>query len=216
MITGISVGIIEISLFIYVSTLILNKYPNLKNINKISYYWLMMTILTGIWETAFVLKYNYVSKLSNNLLKNKEHVWTNNYNLTAIIPWNLSPIFYAEYAAYADREYLVKYNDWSRIVEGTHALFCGIFALVAIYEKINYRNKNHIIALSVAMGTQLMNSILYTSNYIIQTQDIFNINYDSIFFPCGFALLKRPFMYVNLAWTLFPLYVIISSFNYFS
>ena len=47
----------------------------------------------------------------------------------------LSPIFYAEYGAYADREYMNRHDDWSRVIESSHSLFCGVFALVAINQK---------------------------------------------------------------------------------
>ena len=87
-----------------------------------------MTILTFIWECAFVLDYKNVNIISQQLIKNKEHVWNNEYDLSYVLPWKLSTIFYAEYGAYADREYMQNRNDWSRVIESTHALFCGLFA----------------------------------------------------------------------------------------
>ena len=33
----------------------------------------------------------------------------------------LARIFYAEYGAWADREYMVSSDDWSRTIEGSHA-----------------------------------------------------------------------------------------------
>ena len=64
--------------------------------------------------------------------------------------------------------------------------------------------------MSVAMGTQLMNSILYLSQYMIQTKDPNSINYDTDNFPCGFLMLGRPFMWINLFWSLMPSLVILS------
>ena len=99
-------------------------------------------------------------------------------------------------------------NDWSRIIEGTHAVFCGLFALVAIRMKIQDNHRNYLIYMSVSMGSQLMNSILYMFNYFIQTHDYTNINHCRDDFPCGLLLLERPFMYVNVFWTIMPIYTI--------
>ena len=63
--------------------------------------------------------------------------------------------------------------------------------------------------MSVAMGTQLMNSILYMGQYLIQTGDMSSPNYNTPEFPCGKVLIKRPFMYINLFWTAMPIYAIV-------
>ena len=74
-------------------------------------------------------------------------------------------------------------------------------------------NKSRFLVFSsVAMGSQLMNSILYMSQYFIQSKTIGSVNYDSPNFPTGKYLLGRPFMYVNVFWTLMPLYVIIMEY----
>ena len=57
-----------------------------------------------------------------------------------------------------------------------------------------------------------MNSILYMSQYFFQVNDPSSVNYPSSEFPCGFALLERGFMYVNVFWTLMPLYVIMMEY----
>ncbi len=75
-------------------------------------------------------------------------------------------------------------DDWSRIIEGSHALFCGIFALTAIILKMKNKHYKFYIAVAVSMGTQLMNSILYMANYFnqlycipnVSSKDSFNIN----------------------------------------
>ena len=94
-------------------------------------------------------------------------------------------------------------NDWSRIVEGTFAFICGIYAISSIYCKINNNQNSYFISIGLSMGSQLMNSILYISNYLIQTKDKNNINYNSEDFPTGFLLNKRYFMYINILWTIY-------------
>ena len=64
------------------------------------------------------------------------------------------------------------------------------------------------------MGTQLMNSILYMSEYFIQTNTPSSINYNTPKFPCGKFLLKRPFMYINIFWTVMPFFILIHSLKY--
>ena len=92
-----------------------------------------MTILTGLWEFCFISNYKYVNLLSNEFLETKTHVWSSEYNLSYILPWKLSYIFYAEYGAYADREYMISKDDWSRVIEGTHAIFCAFFFRYLVY-----------------------------------------------------------------------------------
>ena len=102
-------------------------------------------------------------------------------------------------------------DDWSIVIEGSHCILCGIFSLFALYFNFINNHKNFYITMSIAMGTQLMNSILYMSEYFIQIRNKDNINYNNENFPCGFLLSRRPFMYVNLLWTIFPFYIILHS-----
>tara|TARA_Y100000310_G_scaffold136606_1_gene135460 strand:+ start:476 stop:1021 length:546 start_codon:yes stop_codon:yes gene_type:complete len=172
----------------------------------------MMTIQTLLWEFFFVYDYDGVSRLSKYLLEHNQHVWTNDYNLLYVLPWDMSRIFYAEYASYADREYMVLKNNWSRIIESTHAIFCGLFAFISILSKIKHNTNSYLLALGVSMGSQLMNSILYISNYLIEINSPYSINYDSASFPCGILLSKRPFMWINILWTVMPTYIIYKIF----
>lgn len=205
---GIFLALLEISTFFIFSYGLKINFKQLINLNKILYYWTTFTILTGFWEFFFVYNYQEVISISENLLLKNNHVWNNNYNLTYILPNNFSKIFYAEYGAYADREYM-SIDDWSRVIESTHAIFCGFFSFMAIIFTISNNNKEYLICISVAMGSQLMNSILYLYNYFYQTKQINSVNYNSTDFPTGNYLSKRPFMYINILWTIMPLYIII-------
>jgi len=206
-VSGIIIGFLEILGFGIISNGIKILNPNIASINTISYYWLMFTILTGIWEYTFVLYRKSIRRTAFKFLHKKEHVWSNKYSLKLLIPWNLSKQFYAEYGAYADREYMSVKDNWSRLVEGTHSFICGVFALLSIY-LLSINNQSYYIAIAISMASQLMNSILYMGEYFIQTKSIHSINFNTDKFPCGFALLKRPFMYVNLFWTMMPIYVL--------
>ena len=78
--SGLFIGLIEIVLFILISFSVRHTHKdNLYSINSWTYYWLMMTILTGFWELVFVLNYNNINKISQQLIENKETVWTNKY-----------------------------------------------------------------------------------------------------------------------------------------
>ena len=204
-------GYIGAALEIYLFTLISSRVNELYNINfdnTISYYWLCFTILTGIWECFYIFNYNNVINMSSNLILHKQHVWTNKYNLNIILPWNLSYAFYSEYGAYADREYMTNKDKWSRIIEGTHSSLCGLFSLMTIYFFHNKLLNNYSICLGISMGSQLMNSILYCGQYLIQTKNKNSINYNSSDFPCGKYLDKRPFMWINIFWFMMPSYVL--------
>jgi len=210
--SGIGIGLIAILLYAFCSHCLRHTYKELRAINILSYYWIVMTVLTGIWELAFITQYKEIHDYAEILIQNDSHVWTNKYDLSHILPWKLSKIFYSEYGAHADREYIALDNHWSRIIEGSHAALCGLFAFLALHFKLNSKNMLYVISVTVAMSTQLMNSILYMGQYFFQLRDPNSVNYPSSEFPCGFALWKRVFMYINVFWTLMPLYTIIMEY----
>ena len=65
-------------------------------------------------ELCFILQYIDTCKLSKHCLKNNIHVWTYKYNISFLLSWK----FYYEYDAYVDREYMLKINNWNRVIEG--------------------------------------------------------------------------------------------------
>tara|TARA_Y100001958_G_C21211475_1_gene537183 strand:- start:104 stop:886 length:783 start_codon:yes stop_codon:yes gene_type:complete len=230
MAAGWVIAVSELSLYFLFSNKIRKYYRELQTMNVVIYYWLTMTVLTMIWECSFVYQYKSINAFSQELIETKTHVWTNDYQWYYVLPWKTAYIFYGEYGAYADREYMVSANDWSRVIESSHAMFCGVGAMLVLYQKIindfyttkdmkysiKYSNTNldkYYLAMGVSMGSQLMNSVLYMANYFVQIQDQYNINYCSREFPCRFALLSRAFMYVNVFWTVLPLYAIVYTWN---
>ena len=206
--SGAQIAVVELGLYFYASYKLRLNVKAFRSIPLVPYYWYMMTILTFVWETAFILNYDSICDYSSDLIVRDEHVWRNRYPISTVIPWKLSRVFYAEYGAYADREYMLLRGDWSRIIEGTHAYLCGIFAIGAMVAKKCRMDNEYLIMASVSMGTQLMNSILYMGNYFIQIHDKFSVNYDRANFPSGYLLSRRPFMYVNIFWTLMPIIAI--------
>jgi hypothetical protein len=100
-------------------------------------------------------------------------------------------------------------DDWSRIIEISHCTQCALFSFLAITFKIMGYHNNYLIALSVSMGTQFMNSLLYMSSYFIQEHEPSNINYNSSSFPSNILLTDRPFMWVNILWLVLPFYTIL-------
>ena len=234
MVKGITLALIEVSLIFYLGYN-LKKLNKFQNINGITFYWLLFTTITGIWEFSFLINYNLTCQMAYSLLQNHEHVWTSDYLLIDILPIKFSKLFYAEYGAYADREYMKPNNNWSRIIEGTHLIFCGLGSFLALLLKKTEKeiiktekeiiktekekqtiNKYYLIFVSSAMSSQAMNSILYMVNYLYEIKDSLNPNYNSTDFPIGNYLNKRPFMYINILWTIMPLYVLLNliySFN---
>lgn len=208
--SGIGIGIIEICIYLFISFLVRSYIKPLQDINILTYYWLTMTVLTGFWESVYIDKYNKVVNMAQEYINEKKHTWTNEYTIDYVAPWKVSEIFYTEYAAYADREYMSKKDYWSHFIEGSHELCCGLFALIALISK-HYNNNNlYLISISISMGTQFMNSLLYWVNYLIQTKDKDSVNFNSKDFPLGFALSKRPFFWVNAVWLILPAYAILN------
>jgi hypothetical protein len=175
--------------------------------NSIAYYWFTFTVLTGFWEYTYLTNYEYISnELAAELVKNHTHVWFNKYDKSYVLPWKFSKIFYAEYGAWADREYMSDKDSWSHQIEGSHMTYCGIFCLwtllVATFSGVNTMHFSY--ANAFAMGAQYMNSLLYIGEYSLQVKDHDNVNYNSDSFPLGKFWSKRPFMYINILWMLFP------------
>ena len=190
--------------------IIAKLFHTLFYINLIPYYWLTFTILTGIWEYYYVTNRNLVINKSEYLLSTNTHVWNTYYDINMILPHNTAYIFYSEYGAYADREYMSNKDKWSIMIEGSHALFCAFFAFLALFFNYLENDKNFYISISISMASQCMNSILYMGEYFIQTKTPSSINYNSDKFPCGNYLINRPFMYINIFWTVMPIYILAS------
>jgi len=203
-INGTLCAITELGLF-FIIALQLRTHLALQSIHPCAYYWLTFTILTGIWEFFYVTQKKEVAEMAKELIDCDERVWTNQYSICVLFPWKFSKLFYAEYAAYADREYMNNNDRWSLAIEGTHAMLCGVYSTIGIamfiYEPYMCKYQ---LGVGAAMGSQLMNSLLYMSEYVIQTKDENNVNYDSDLFPTGRLLWKRPFMYINILWTIMP------------
>ena len=88
--------------------------------------------------------------MANTLILTHKHVWTSNYDLYYVLPWKLSEIFYSEYGAYADREYMFLGDHWSRVIEGTHAFFCAGLSLTALIMKGRKQQENYVIFKNIA------------------------------------------------------------------
>jgi hypothetical protein len=205
---GFAIGGLEILFFMLISGSLKFFFNSLRSINGVCYYWLCMTVLTGFWEATYLANYNEVVTMANGLIQNNTHVWTNEYDFSYVLPWKLAKIFYAEYGAWADREYMSIIDPWSHTIEGTHMLFCAVFAFFGLLAGFEKKTLKSVIAVAMAMSFQLMNSVLYMVEYGIQTQDAGSVNYNTSDFPLGIAMLDRPFMYVNVFWLIMPTFVI--------
>lgn len=215
MIVGWGIGALEIVLFFLISGSIRFFSRPLHSVNPITYYWLCMTTLTGIWEATYLTSYNEVVTIAQDLINTTSHVWTNHYSLSYVIPTKLARIFYAEYGAWADREYMSTSDDWSHTIEGTHAIFCAVFAFIGLLSKACGNDVKARLVVAMGMAFQLMNSILYMIEYGIQTKLAYNVNYNNDSFPLGYAMLDRPFMYVNVFWLVMPTFIMAYELYYY-
>ena len=209
LVPGWTIGLFEILIFFIISFGIKKFFTSLNQINNILYYWLCMTVLTGIWELTYLVTYDSIVDTAEQLILNNTHVWTNMYDLSYIFPSQLSHIFYAEYGAWADREYMSLNDNWSHTVEGTHLIFCASFSFIGLLSGLERKTVKSLIIVGMAMAFQLMNSILYMIEYSIQCNSIRSPNYyNNSEFPLGIAMSERPFMYVNVFWLIMPTYII--------
>ena len=208
MVSGVNLALLEVYFFFKCAQFMREDIVILSEIDVISYYWLMFTVMTGIWEAYFVQNRPHVKRISQQLLRDNTHVWTNDYPLNALHPRRFAMQFYAEYGAYADREYMVVRDDWSRLIESTHAFVCAGFSAAGVGDMIVFNPVLSQKCVLIAMSAQWMNSVLYIGQYMIQTREEYHINEDRPQFPTGKWLLARPFFYINVLWTVMPMYVV--------
>jgi hypothetical protein len=202
-------ALLEVSLFAGIAYT-LREYVLFPLINPVYYYWMCFTVLTGIWEFVYVTCYDSVSRIAESLIRTDEHVWTKEYSICMIIPSRFTRLFYAEYGAHADREYMSRRRGdyWSRLIESSHALCCAMFCLSSlVFLYIDNDEDRYMTALLFGMGCQFMNSLLYMGEYYRQCDDPTNPNHVTNTFPIGNWMSDRPFMWINVLWLLMPLYI---------
>ena len=176
---------------------------------RLAYYWAAFTSLTGFWEAVYVSQYPRVVAYAHALLETKTSVWSRDYSPMMVLPWNLARVFYAQYGAYADREYMATTDRWSRLIESTHALCAGLACATSLFLTARGDGARSDGVLVAGMGGQLMNSVLYLGQYAVQCNDRDSVNYrHTRGFPAGPLCLERPFMWVNALWTLLPAYIL--------
>ncbi len=204
---GVLGALIEVCMFAGIAYCVREfGITSLQKMDAVTYYWLTFITLVGFWELIYITCHKKTIEIAQELLETKTKVWTNKYGLSMLLPWNFSKLFYAEYAAYADREYMSTKDKWSVLVEGSHATFCALFAMVSL--GVYYHSeKSFDASLAFAMGSQFMNSLLYMGEYFIQVKDENSVNFNTPSFPTGWALTKRFFMWINVFWLVMPVYV---------
>jgi hypothetical protein len=209
---GYQIALIEVAILM-IAAFFIREYVTAFQwvVSPVTYYWFCFTVLTGFWELTFVLNYNKVADRAATLVKDSKSVWFTEYPFYYILPNYMAQIFYAEYGAHADREYMDKKDIWSRLIESSHAFVCGAFSLCAlVLVLLDDYDKAHNAAM-VAMGGQFMNSVLYMGNYAIQCRTPTSVNFNRTDFPVGKWMSKRWFMWVNIFWMLFPSIIIIQT-----
>lgn len=199
-------ALLELGLFGLTSYTLRQHVANFASINPVYYYWMCFSCLTGFWEFIFVCNYTNVTNMAKALVRTGDHVWTNNYDLTMLLPNRFARLFYSEYGAHADREYMAK-DYWSRLIESSHALCCAAMCLLSLWYLRQNDVRTYQIVLAGGMWSQFMNSLLYLGAYGRQCVDTTNPNYVTSAFPLGRWLSQRVFMWINIFWLLFPAYI---------
>lgn len=205
---GFVIALLELTLFFAGAATVREYVPELHVFNPFIYYWFCFTTLTGFWEFIYVTQYTKIARFAQSLVDKKDTVWTMDFPWWYICPVKISEIFYAEYAASADREYMSERRGdyWSRLIESSHAFCCGALCLASLVTTLVDPDKAFLIAM-FSMGTQFMNSLLYMGQYLLQCKEKENPNYNCPAFPLGKWMCDRWFMWVNACWFLFPVII---------
>lgn len=201
----------ELALFAFLATYIKVFIISLHDMDGVMYYWFCFNILTALWEYVYVIYYEQIASYADNLVEQNKSVWTEPFPLIFVSPNLLSIIFYAEYGAHADREYMSerKGDYWSRLIESSHAFCCGAFSLASLALYVYGDQTKSYYAGMAGMGCQFMNSVLYMGQYILQCRNPWSPNFNSVDFPLGKWMSKRLFMWINIFWTIMPSIIIL-------
>lgn len=204
---GYQVALLEILLFGLGAYAAQQYLTPLQAMGGLMYYWFCFTTLTGYWESVYIRTYDEIASFAQKLVENKQSVWTMDVPLYYVCPYYLAKLFYAEYGANADREYMSerKGDYWSRLIESSHATCCGLFACGSLVTLLATQSlAAATIVGMMGMGCQFMNSLLYMGEYFLQCNDKDSPNYCRPSFPLGRWMADRLFMWINLFWLLFP------------
>lgn len=191
-------ALLEVAMFFIIAYYMHIYKPFMPNV---MYYWFTFTVLTGLWECVYLTHFYKIRKYADSLAKTGSSVWTDMYPLDMVLPNKFAKLFYAEYGAHADREYMsyICSDYWSRLVESSHLLFCAVFCFFSLI--ISQQHISDIVA-AAGMGAQFMNSLLYMGEYFRQCADKTSVNYVTKSFP----LSARWFMWINLLWLVMPVW----------
>lgn len=205
---GWEIALMEVGLFGLISYLIRDNIQNLQAMHPLMYYWYCFTTLTGFWECVYIRDYKTIVQYAGTLVETGRSVWTMKFPVYYVCPVLFSKIFYAEYGAHADREYMStrKYDYLSRLVESSHMLFCAIFTFSALVGYTLGLEKACIIG-AMGISAQFMNSLLYMGYYFMECADSNCPNFNSPSFPLGKWMYKRLFMWINIFWLVFPIMI---------
>jgi hypothetical protein len=209
MIKGYQLAICELGLWFICAHALRNHVESLQQMGLIMYYWFCFTVITGMWEYYYVTQYHSIASFARMLVTTDNSIWLMDIPIHYLSINLFAELFYAEYGANADREYIsMKKGDyWSRLIESSHAFCCASFCLASLVSTVLDNEKFYLIGM-VGMGMQFMNSLLYMGQYFLQCKDSHSPNYKTNLFPTGPFLCDRLFMWVNLFWLLFPTIII--------
>jgi len=151
--------------------------------NIITKMWLEFMILGYIFK--FIYSYYIKDKLcyyTMYLVNKNKSIWTSYYNYSMLLPSHFICLLVAEYCANTDREYLyiidnINYSDITILLGLIYYYYYNIYLLILF---------------------QFFIFIKYTINYIYQINSNKSVNMNSIDFPTGYLLLKRPLFYFNI------------------
>ena len=89
-----------------------NTCENLLSMNSICYYWFVLTVVIRfLWETSYIGNYEWVGNYSKELQKRKMNRCGQTLMKFGMFSNNFAMLFYATYAAWADREYMSSTDD---------------------------------------------------------------------------------------------------------
>jgi hypothetical protein len=80
--------------------------------NSIFSFWIYITILQFFSKLIYLYKTDNIYQYSIYLVNKNESIFTNEYPINYILPWNFIGLLLVEYNANCDREYLFILNNW--------------------------------------------------------------------------------------------------------
>jgi len=147
------------------NNMIQSKLSNMMNNTTctVFVFWLYILLLQGISKIIYIYKKDSIYKYTIYLVNNNQSIWTTDYPLKFLLPWNFIGLLLTEYNTNCDREYVFLLNNWIDFKDSItcNKLYVSIYIILQYFLSFDVFSFIFIILLTF----QFFSLILYLQEY---------------------------------------------------